>query len=278
MELLKNIVNHELADKTDICEIIFFRKNREYGAYKLRKAYKKYLSVAMWIAILFVILATTGPTIYRMINPEEETSLKTGKVVITELAPPPSIGEQKEEEILEAPPPLKSTIKFTPPVVKPDEQVKDEYIPTVDELKDVDPGLKTEEGVETGIDYSLIEEEVEEKIVKPKKEEAQYFIAVEEMPSPIGGITAIQKRIKYPEIARRAGVEGTVYILAYLNEEGIVVKTEIVKGIGGGCDEEAEKAVKETRFTPGKQRGKPVKVKVMIPVKFQLQDEVSLNK
>jgi protein TonB len=82
----------------------------------------------------------------------------------------------------------------------------------------------------------------------------------------------IQSKIKYPEIARRAGLEGTVYILAYLNEEGIVVKTEIAKGIGGGCDEEAEKAVKDTRFTPGKQRGKPVKVKVMIPVKFQLKD------
>jgi protein TonB len=104
------------------------------------------------------------------------------------------------------------------------------------------------------------------------EEEPTFFVAVEEMPSPIGGIGAIQSKIKYPEIARRAGLEGTVYILAYLNEDGIVVKTEIAKGIGGGCDEEAEKAVKESRFTPGKQRGKPVKVKVMIPVKFQLKD------
>ncbi|RPI74160.1 MAG: energy transducer TonB [Ignavibacteriales bacterium] len=104
------------------------------------------------------------------------------------------------------------------------------------------------------------------------EEEPTFFVAVEEMPTPVGGIAAIQSRIKYPEIARRAGLEGTVYILAYLSEEGVVVKTEIAKGIGGGCDEEAEKAVKETRFTPGKQRGKPVKVKVMIPVKFQLKD------
>lgn len=107
------------------------------------------------------------------------------------------------------------------------------------------------------------------------EEEPTFFVAVEDMPTPIGGISGIQKRIKYPEIARRAGLEGTVYILAYLTEEGIVVKTEIAKGIGGGCDEEAEKAVKETKFTPGRQRGKPVKVKVMIPVKFQLKDVTS---
>src|SRR4030067_1101653 len=115
----------QLTPKSDIDELIFARKNKEYGAYKLRKAYKKYLSIAMWIAIIFFILATTGPTIYKMIVPEEDLSTKTRKVVITELAPPPSIGEQKEVEPLEAPPPLKATIKFTPPVVKPDEQVKD---------------------------------------------------------------------------------------------------------------------------------------------------------
>jgi len=131
------------------------------------------------------------------------------------------------------------------------------------------------------VDISSTEIDISDELAPPPppkkenivvEEEPTFFVAVEEMPTPIGGIGGIQKRIKYPEIARRAGLEGTVYILAYLNEEGIVVKTEIAKGIGGGCDEEAEKAVKETKFTPGKQRGKPVKVKVMIPVKFQLQD------
>jgi periplasmic protein TonB len=131
------------------------------------------------------------------------------------------------------------------------------------------------------VDISSTEIDLSEELSAPPppknenivvEEEPTFFVAVEEMPSPIGGIGAIQSKIKYPEIARRAGLEGTVYILAYLNEEGVVVKTEIAKGIGGGCDEEAEKAVKETKFTPGKQRGKAVKVKVMIPVKFQLKD------
>ena len=104
------------------------------------------------------------------------------------------------------------------------------------------------------------------------EEEPVYFVAVEEMPYPIGGIQAIQDLIVYPEIARRAGIEGKVYVLAYVNEEGNVIKTEILKGIGGGCDEAAEYAVKHTKFSPGKQRGKPVKVKVSVPIIFRLSD------
>jgi protein TonB len=102
-------------------------------------------------------------------------------------------------------------------------------------------------------------------------EEPQYFVAVEEMPKPIGGIEAIQKNIKYPEIARRAGIEGTVYVMAYLDEHGNVVNAEIVRGIAGGLDEAAINAVKLTKFTPGKQRGRPVRVKVVIPIKFVLE-------
>jgi protein TonB len=260
----------QLTYKLDIDELIFAQKNKEYGAYKLRKAYKTYLSIAMWIAIIAIILATTGPTIYRTLNPEEVITKKRKVISITDLAPPPSIGEEKQIEEVNAPPPLKSTIKFTPPVVKPDDQVTEEYIPTVDELKDVDPGARTEEGVEGGVDYSLIE--VEEKVVEEKKEEAPvYFVAVEEMPEPIGGIAAIQQLITYPEIAKRAGVEGKVYVLAFVDEKGNVTNAKIIKGIGAGCDEAAIDAVLQTRFKPGKQRGTPVKVQVSIPIVFKLQ-------
>jgi periplasmic protein TonB len=260
----------QIVFNANIDELIFAKKNKEYGAYKLRKAYKTYLSAAMWIAILIVFFATTGPTIYRMLNPENVESKKLKKVIITDLAPPPSIGDEQKVEQIEAPPPLKSTIKFTPPVVKADEQVKDEYIPTVDELKTVDPGMKTQQGTEGGVDYSLIE--VEEKVVEEKKEEApKYFVAVEEMPEPIGGIAAIQQLITYPEIAKRAGVEGKVYVLAFVDETGRVTGAKIIKGIGAGCDEAALDAVRQTQFKPGKQRGTPVKVQVSIPIVFKLQ-------
>lgn len=103
------------------------------------------------------------------------------------------------------------------------------------------------------------------------EEEPTYFVAVEEMPEPIGGIAAIQKKIIYPEIAKRAGVEGKVYIKAYVDEKGNVTKVEVLKGLGAGLDEAAIKAVKATKFKPGKQRGKPVKVQVSIPIVFKLQ-------
>jgi len=73
------------------------------------------------------------------------------------------------------------------------------------------------------------------------EEEPAFFVAVEEMPEPIGGIAAIQKLIVYPEIAKRAGVQGRVYVKAYVNENGSVQKVELIKGIGAGCDEASVK-------------------------------------
>lgn len=108
----------------------------------------------------------------------------------------------------------------------------------------------------------------DKKIVE---EEPQYFVAVEEMPEPIGGIMAIQQKIIYPEIAKRAGVEGKVYVLAFVDETGTVRDAKIIKGIGAGCDEAALDAVVKTKFKPGKQRGKAVRVQVSIPVVFKLQ-------
>ena len=101
-------------------------------------------------------------------------------------------------------------------------------------------------------------------------EEPTYFVAVEEMPVPVGGLQEIQKRIEYPEIARRVGIEGKVFVRAFVDETGTVINAEVVKGIGGGCDEVALDAILKTKFTPGKQRGKPIKVQVTVPIHFRL--------
>lgn len=108
------------------------------------------------------------------------------------------------------------------------------------------------------------------KEIIEESEEPTYFVAVEEMPQPIGGLQAIQSLIQYPEIAKRAGVEGKVFVRAFVDEKGNVTNAEIVKGIGGGCDEAALDAILKTKFTPGKQRGKPIKVQVTVPVLFRL--------
>ncbi|MFA6233182.1 MAG: energy transducer TonB [Bacteroidota bacterium] len=105
---------------------------------------------------------------------------------------------------------------------------------------------------------------------KVEDEEEQYFEVVEDPPTIKGGLEAVKKNLVYPDLAIRAGVEGTVIVLAYVNKEGVVTGTEVIRGIGGGCDEAAMDAVKKVRFTPGLQRGKPVNVKVSVPVKFRL--------
>jgi TonB family protein len=105
---------------------------------------------------------------------------------------------------------------------------------------------------------------------KPINEE-DYLAIAENMPGPIGGMYSIQEKITYPEIARRAGLQGKVIIQAFINEEGNVTHTKIVKGLGGGIDEMASDAVRKTKFNPGMQNGKPVKVQVTIPIVFKLQ-------
>ena len=103
------------------------------------------------------------------------------------------------------------------------------------------------------------------------KDEIVDFYLLESPPEPVGGLSAISRKIHYTELARRAGIEGTVTIEAVLDKEGNVIDAFVKKGIGGGLDNIALQAVKDTKFIPGKQRGKPVKVRLSIPVKFRLQ-------
>ncbi|MFZ1289062.1 MAG: energy transducer TonB [Melioribacteraceae bacterium] len=101
----------------------------------------------------------------------------------------------------------------------------------------------------------------------------EYFDAVEEMPFPIGGMQAIQQKIKYPENAKQSGIEGRVYVKAFIDENGNVANAEIIKGTEESLDIAALEAVKATKFEPGRQRGKSVKVQVSIPILFKLSND-----
>lgn len=97
------------------------------------------------------------------------------------------------------------------------------------------------------------------------------FEKLESYPEPMGGMQTIISKIHYTEIAIRAEIEGTVIIEAILSKTGNVLDAYVIKKIGGGLDEIALQAVKSTKFKPGMQRDKPVKVKLSIPVRFRLQ-------
>ncbi|MEX0602663.1 MAG: energy transducer TonB [Bacteroidota bacterium] len=132
------------------------------------------------------------------------------------------------------------------------------------------PGDETLEDIEIGSTEIDIAEEIAPPPPRDDSDDEAYFVAVEDMPQVIGGIESIMRKLVYPELAMRAGVQGRVYVLAFVNEKGEVVKAEVQKGIGAGCDEAAVAAVMQSKFIPGKQRGKAVKVRVSIPIRFQI--------
>ena len=106
---------------------------------------------------------------------------------------------------------------------------------------------------------------------EPEPEEPEIFVIVENPPELIGGLEGLQQRIQYPELARRAGIEGTVFVQFVVDENGNVQDPVCVRDPGGQTCEEALRAVRTSKFQPGRQRGQPVKVRFSLPVKFRLR-------
>lgn len=114
-------------------------------------------------------------------------------------------------------------------------------------------------------------EVIEDEVVEP-----EIFQIVEEMPSFPGGETKLMeyvaKNIKYPQIARETGIQGRVFVGFVVEPDGSISNVKLLRGIGGGCDEEAMRVIKSLpKWKPGKQRGKAVRVSYQIPVYFKLQ-------
>ena len=162
------------------------------------------------------------------------------------------------EQIQKPPPPPRPQL----PVVVADDVILDDVELNLDAALDIGSPLE---------DLPPPPPAPEEPVEEVEEEEDEIFIVVEHMPELIGGIEALQKEIKYPELARQAGVNGRVFVQFIVNENGNVTSPVVLRGIGGGCDEEALRVVKKARFKPGMQRGKPVKVRYVIPIVFKLR-------
>jgi len=160
---------------------------------------------------------------------------------------------QQTEQIEKPPPPPRPPV----PVEVPNDEVLE------DEALDLDVSLDIDEVMDGPPPPPPAEEEEEE--------EPEIFVIVEQNPEPIGGLAALQAKVKYPEMAKRAGVEGKVYLQFVVDEQGNVHDPVVTRGIGAGCDEAAIEAILQTKFVPGKQRGKAVKVKMSLPVNFKLR-------
>ena len=146
------------------------------------------------------------------------------------------------------------------------------------QLEIVDDDVETEDlNINAEVEQNeVIEEYVAPEVVEEEVVEQEIFQIVEEMPAFPGGeaklMEYVGKNIKYPQIARETGIQGRVFIGFVVEPDGSVSNVKLLRGIGGGCDEEAMRVVKSMpKWKPGKQRGKAVRVSYQIPVYFKLQ-------
>ena len=147
------------------------------------------------------------------------------------------------------------------------------------EIIEVPDEEEIEEEIEVELDVEITDETAVEEIVfdeaPPEEEVEEIFVIVEEQPEFPGGISAFYKyvgeRIKYPSQARRMGIEGKVFVQFVVDKDGSLTEVQAVKGIGAGCDEEAVRVLRNIpKFRPGKQRGRAVKVRMVLPIVFRL--------
>lgn len=245
-------------------EMVFKNRNKAYGAYVLRKKYKKYVIIATIISFIMIGAAVAYPVIASYLN--KNKLIREEKSVETEMLNMP------KEDVAPPPPPppppeaLEQKVKFTAPVVVND---------TVDENFGKQDELAAKPNVEAPPEEEIKIEETKEKVIE-QVEAAPVFTIVEEMPAFSGGEAALYKylqtNIKYPEEAKELGIQGRVFVTFVVETDGSITDIKVVRGIGGGCDEEAVRVVKYMpKWSPGKQRGVPVRVQFNLPVKFTLQ-------
>ncbi len=206
----------------------------------MRKYYTLFLEMGLIAALLIFIIAMKA-----------DFKSEKPNVTLTEQQEIFQMEETVQTKQIERPPPPPR-----PPV--PVEVPNDEVIE--DDIIDISADINFEEQME----LPPPPEEAPE-------EEEDFFIAVEQMPELIGGLAELQRNITYPQMARKAGIEGRVIVQFIVTENGTVENPRVIRGIGGGADEEAVRAVLKARFEPGRQRGKPVRVQYSLPIVFQLQ-------
>jgi periplasmic protein TonB len=258
--------NSNVAVAQNWNDIVFEGRNQSYGAYVLRQLYSKNVAIALGLTLLIVSLLIWGPAVAAMLKGKEEVvEAPKRKLVYTELSAPPPIDKPKPPPPQIQLPKLQKVIKFVPPkVVK--EQVVEE-VPTIEEIKQNEVAAVEVEGPTEVV--------FEEPVAEVVEDDNQIFTVVEQQPEFNGGYEAmmnfIRKNVKYPASARRMGVDGTVYVQFVVGKDGSITEVKSIRGISADCDKEAERVVKMMPpWKPGKQNGKPVNVRFVVPIRFKL--------
>lgn len=245
-------------------EIIFQSRNKEYGAYFIRKKYKKYLFVSFLIAFFMLTTMVGIPFAKAYINRnlanralEKNVTAEMEKVNADEPPPPPP----------PPPPPAaaEAQVKFKAPVIL-DTIIEDLTIATTDDLIDQTQNEAPPEEITV--------DQKDDKVVDAPEE---VFYIVEENASFQGGDINtfrewIGKNLKYPEVAQENGIQGRVFVQFAINSHGKVVDVKVVRGVNPDLDKEAIRVIESSPdWSPGKQGGRAVKQMFTIPIVFMLQ-------
>ena len=268
----------------DWTEMVFEGRNKEYGAYRLRKNAGKrnlYSLITIFIAALAI---WGGISLVKFVESRTKTVAQTSVAELSALNQPKKKAEVKQQQKVKLDQPekvverVKSSVKFTAPVIKKDNEVKPE-----DELKTQEELMNTKTAIgaldvkgndDANGEVLKLKEAVAQP--EPKPEVEKVFDVVEQMPSFPGGPSALMEwlsnNVKYPVVAQENGVQGRVVVSFVVERDGSITDVKVVRGVDPSLDKEASRVVRAMpRWIPGKQNGSAVRVKYNVPVAFRLQ-------
>lgn len=264
------------------CDLVFEGKNQAYGAYKLRKGTSKRNLWSIIIVLIAAVAIFSAIAIKNVIEANQKVAVTTA-VELSKIDKTPKVEKKKVTPKIEQPKvveKVKSSIKFTAPVIKKDSEVKpEEEMKTQEDLQKT----KTTIGAFTVVGNDEIGGEIikaKEEIAQPEppknEEENKVFDVVEEQPSFPGGQGALMAwlndNIKYPVVAAENGIQGKVIVQFVVGKNGSISNVKVLRSVDPSLDKEAVRVVSNMpNWTPGKQNGASVNVRFTLPVTFRLQ-------
>lgn len=263
------------------CELAYEGKNQAFGGFVIRQEIGKRHIIAFITSIVVIALAFIIPSLIEKLPKEKEAEIEF-TVTEVEMANLEDQEVEKNDEIepiVEAPPPppLKSSIKFTAPVITADENVSDEEeIKTQDEMTQtsINISIADVQGVDTEDAQDIAD--FQEVIAEPEPEEEKPFEAVEQMPQFPGGdaelMKYMQSNLVYPPVAVENGIQGRVILRFVVSRTGEIGNIQVLRSPDPSLEKAAIEMVRSMpKWVPGKQNGVSVPVYFTLPVTFRLQ-------
>ena len=266
--------------EADILDIVFDGRNKEYGAYDLRKTYSRRMGIALGIMLTVALLVFIGVILSNTLEKNKQTVVEIKDVTLEDV-------EEKKNEPPPPPPPPKlpeppkvEIAKFTPPKIVKDEEVKeDEKPPEQEKLDDAKIGLVNQEGLK---DEGIVAPPVEKgtgEVVAPKVDTEDYdkvFTKVENPAEFPGGQDAwrryLERSLQYPEAAQENGIQGVVRVQFIVDKEGNISEVQALNNPGEGLAEEAVRIIKKgPKWKPAEQNGRKVIYRHIQSITFKLE-------